>query len=163
MTRKKSKIEHALFSFSFLVIAVSKGTSCLPSPHFKEERHPLCGSQSVQGFYDVVILVVNFNIRGFPVFPQNVEITFNTFPSTAFFPNLAYMQMLDLESGNAETVWRMQGAPMYPTAQEIEKEMAASELKTIPMFFNVSANGIRSLSFPIEPHSTARIKFSVGI
>ena len=145
---------------------MSKGTSCLPGPtnHFDgKPTHPLCASRSVEGFYDVVIFVTNFNIRGFPVLPANVMLTFNTFPSTAFFPNLGYLEMIDLESGNAETVWRMQGAPMYPNATQIANELAASELKTIPLFFNLNSDGTRSLTIPIEPHSTARIKFSVGI
>ena len=86
----------------------------------------------------------------------NVTLTLSGFTDPQ--PTNATVEYIDDTHANPYATWRAAGSPLYPTADEIEAEMAASAV--LPMQVSVEAAGSGSVrvSVSLQPYAVARVR-----
>ena len=89
----------------------------------------------------------------------NVTVTLSGFGD--ILPANATLELIDDSHANPYAVWRAAGSPLYPTADEVEAEMAASAV--IPMSLAVEASGEGSVRVRVtlQPYAVARVRLVV--
>ena len=118
-------------------------------------------------------LVTNFNANpndalnsstGQPITTEvGVTIVFSNLPHGAQLPANATITLLDSKNGWARPVWVAAGSPLYPSKEELEAELAASQPATLSVPIVVS-QGAASVTLPdLEPYAVALVVLEYGL
>ena len=115
----------------------------------------------------------NFNVNdatnpstGLPIeTASGVVLSFAGLPKGAIIPSNATFTLLDSTHGWARPAWVAAGSPLYPSAADIDAELAASQLVPQPIpILEGGSPGVVSVTIPdLEPYATALLVVEYGV
>ena len=108
----------------------------------------------------VTALVVSFDWWNATLPNENVSLVFLGIPASATLPSAATLERIDSTHANGRAAWRAAGSPLYPTRAQLAAELQASTLVQEGLPLTRTPNGVRVDLPPLEPFSSARVRFS---
>jgi xylan 1,4-beta-xylosidase len=100
----------------------------------------------------LTVLLTNHTTPGHSIEIERIEVRLDN----AREPVASYIQRIDAEHANPESVWQEMGQPEYPAKKDVEQLQQASALVKEPQLFNYEEGSI-SLKTDLPPHAVAAI------
>jgi len=104
-------------------------------------------------------LVTNFDVYPNHVPMISASIRFSGLRDPTRVPKHAYVRILDSTHGYARRVWEEAGKPMYPSRDEIEKEMEASRVPVQQLVLTKLSADTYHVQFNLEAYACAQVQF----
>uniref|UniRef100_A0A6B2L339 Glycosyl hydrolases family 39 N-terminal catalytic domain-containing protein n=1 Tax=Arcella intermedia TaxID=1963864 RepID=A0A6B2L339_9EUKA len=122
--------------------------------------YPTAGAMATSNQTHLTILAWNHQVPGEPIGTESLSVSVSGYPISFSLP--ASIRRIDDQNGNPYGLWLKMGAPQYPTAQQIEALMGASELQSgsIPYTF---IEGNMNFQFDLPPQGVASIVVSLPL
>lgn len=123
------------------------------------ERLPAVEEQGTVGIFpamgkngELCILAYNQQMLDRPIAEEKIKISIKNISDAS-----ATIQRIDDAHANAEKAWEEMGAPVYPSAAQVEALKAVSALKEEPLCVSKTEEGI-SLEFALPAYGVALVK-----